>query len=337
MLMEYGYVASGTLLCFDYTLTFASECTRIWPRRFTGATVLYFVARYATILVRVCLTLELVVWRFSDETCGVIERIGDGLAVITYVAYALFTTLHVYGVWGRDWRPLMLYVPVAMTMVIVSLLQSIGYEPIETGPTALGCIKLVTLWPADVIQMFSWISRIATITGTTMVILLTWLKTFSVHRDAHRLGIRTPLTTFLLRDGTLYFGVFLAMQILFTALTTVKVNESTQFLLVLPNFEEVLTAIFLSRFTLDLRGLHFADIDDSRGPSTSLIARALDRIPISSARIVGHLGATLRTDEGERFDSEDADSDEEDGLEGFSEDPFRDGLLARRGSTTNSE
>lgn len=98
-----------------------------------------------------------------------------------------------------------------------------------------------------------------------------------------------------------------------------------------------MTSIFLSRFTLNLRGLYFPDPD--RDPPTSgaepsestyiqIVFRALDRIrTISSARVVGNLGATLRStsDMGE---VEAADYDDEQEEERFSVDPFREGMLS---------
>ena len=97
-----------------------------------------------------------------------------------------------------------------------------------------------------------------------------------------------------------------------------------------------MTSIFLSRFTLNLRGLYFPDPD--RDPPTSgaepsestyiqVVFRALDRIPtMSSARVVGNLGATLRSQSDLRED--DAADDDEQEEEMFSEDPFREGMLS---------
>ena len=62
-LLTLAFVAA--LLCFDFTLTFASECDRIWRRRVTGATVLFLLVRYTTVLLRVVVTLELILSRLS--------------------------------------------------------------------------------------------------------------------------------------------------------------------------------------------------------------------------------------------------------------------------------
>lgn len=57
----------AALLCYDWTLTFASECARIWTRRFTGASVLYLLAHYAAIFLRVGSVVNLLVWDLDDR------------------------------------------------------------------------------------------------------------------------------------------------------------------------------------------------------------------------------------------------------------------------------
>ena len=49
------------------------------------------------------------------------------------------------------------------------------------------------------------VAQATTIAADAILIGLTWAKTFSINRDSSRLGVRTPLATLLLRDGTAYF------------------------------------------------------------------------------------------------------------------------------------
>ena len=46
----------------------------------------------------------------------------------------------------------------------------------------------------------------AAVVSDTMVIVLTWMKTFGLKRIADKLHIKARLSTILLRDGTIYFG-----------------------------------------------------------------------------------------------------------------------------------
>ena len=43
-----------------------------------------------------------------------------------------------------------------------------------------------------------------TIAPNAILISLTWVKTFSIYKVLSRIGMRTPLVTLLLRDGTIY-------------------------------------------------------------------------------------------------------------------------------------
>lgn len=45
------------------------------------------------------------------------------------------------------------------------------------------------------------VSRAAGVTIDTLVVLLTWYKTYGIKRESRQLGINTPYVTLLLRDG----------------------------------------------------------------------------------------------------------------------------------------
>ncbi len=45
-------------------------------------------------------------------------------------------------------------------------------------------------------------TRLALIISDILVLTLTWRKTFRQRMDAARIGVRTPLSSLLLRDGT---------------------------------------------------------------------------------------------------------------------------------------
>lgn len=44
-------------------------------------------------------------------------------------------------------------------------------------------------------------SKAATIAADAILIVLTWIKTYGIHKVSAQLEIRTPLATLLLRDG----------------------------------------------------------------------------------------------------------------------------------------
>ncbi|EIW54180.1 uncharacterized protein TRAVEDRAFT_92176, partial [Trametes versicolor FP-101664 SS1] len=57
-----------------------------------------------------------------------------------------------------------------------------------------------------VLEVLVWKSisiaaRATTVVVDCILIVFTWIKTFSINRDSFRMGFRTPLATLLLRDG----------------------------------------------------------------------------------------------------------------------------------------
>ncbi|OCH87151.1 hypothetical protein OBBRIDRAFT_806256 [Obba rivulosa] len=55
---------------------------------------------------------------------------------------------------------------------------------------------------------------VCSITSDVIVIAVTWLKTYNISRAAIRSNIRSPLSTLLLRDGTIWFLVLLCFNVL---------------------------------------------------------------------------------------------------------------------------
>ncbi|KAI0769493.1 hypothetical protein BC629DRAFT_783963 [Irpex lacteus] len=63
------------------------------------------------------------------------------------------------------------------------------------------CTSLLTLTDN---QMLMFVS-IPDILGDVLVLVVTWSSTARVYRTAQRSGVKAPLATLLLRDGTLWF------------------------------------------------------------------------------------------------------------------------------------
>ncbi|EIW54212.1 uncharacterized protein TRAVEDRAFT_51929 [Trametes versicolor FP-101664 SS1] len=202
--------------------------------------------------------------------CGVITHGDDALTCISYLAIAV---LRVYSIWGRDWKLLLLAVPVCF----YSAFTLIVYVP-SSPSTPVKNHNPVTV---------STSARSASIFSAGVITLLTWIRTFAIVRHTWKAGTPMPLATLLLRDGTVYFLLILAFQII--QLSTSVFGDGT--LSVWPYFNQVLLVIVHSRFMIGLRGLYFAD----RGAAESEPTAHWSSINFHSvsASVVGNLGATL--------------------------------------------
>ncbi|KAI1790332.1 hypothetical protein LXA43DRAFT_1062142 [Ganoderma leucocontextum] len=281
----------AALLWFDFALTFPTEVRRIWGREFSGATLVYLFTRYTALLDRVLFVTEVLLWNSSNQTCGRISRADDVMVTLNYFAFSAFTSLRVYGVWGRDWKPLLVVVPLtlikpALWFSDMKLQYEIAhYSPVQGG-APFGCFYNYTLSDVTMADL----AKAATIASDAILICLTWVKTFGINKESSRLGMRTPLATLLLRDGTAYFIVLLLVQVI--TIVSSQVGSTILVWLVWPYFDQVLTVIFLSRFMLDLRGLHFSERQPPGISGAESTAKMSD-IRFDSSRVVGNLGATL--------------------------------------------
>ncbi|KAL1937856.1 hypothetical protein VTO73DRAFT_12749 [Trametes versicolor] len=288
LIENYCIVATSALLWFDYVLTFSSEYRRIWRRRFTGATLIFLLMRYAALIERVYFVLEILVWNASNREYDIVHA---------YLATAAFITFRVYGIWGREWKPLVLAVPVSFYSALALAYESARYTPVQGGPP-FGCVEFSYV-PDIVLYIYSW-----------------------------KAGFSTPLATFLLRDGTVYFLVLVTCQVLpfitisvSRDLPTASTSADTVFL-VWPYFGQVLIVIIHSRFMLDLRGIYFADSgnEESELPShwSGINFRGVSSI------VVGNLGATLDTTPGSAPNPQDSSAAPQDSTDGECESEWED-------------
>ncbi|PSS05552.1 hypothetical protein PHLCEN_2v3722 [Hermanssonia centrifuga] len=116
-----------------------------------------------------------------------------------------------------------------------------------TSPTSLPASILITLGTSIALSL-----------GDALVLAVTWVKTARNWTEGARIGMRTPLSTMLLRDGTVYF----AMQ-----------------------------PILISRFLLNLRQVGSPEIDSQEAFNSQFSVPGF-RVP-SLASIVGNMGEDL--------------------------------------------
>ncbi|KAI0365086.1 hypothetical protein BV20DRAFT_954980 [Pilatotrama ljubarskyi] len=349
---NYCIIASSVWLWFDFTLTCSAEYQRIWRRKYTGATVVYLLTRYIAMIERVFFVLEVLIWNSSDQVrtppCGGITHTDDVLLLLNYLAFTAFTTLRVYGVWGRDWKPPLIVLPLSLVRPILLMYENTNYVPVQAGPP-FGCVyifslsdKILSKYVLSLCRYFSITTKATTLAADAILVILTWIKTFGIVRASLQTGMRTPLATLLLRDGTAYFLVLLVIQLITIVSNEVGTSVKLTIWLVWPYFEQAIIVIFHSRFMLDLRGLYFAESGD-RDTTTSLHFSDV-KFQGFTSDVVGNFGATLSTTLGlpmrsgtgdtpspatssEAFDRESRD-DWDDDLCEYCVDPFKTGLDA---------
>ncbi|KAJ3556423.1 hypothetical protein NM688_g2035 [Phlebia brevispora] len=103
-------------------------------------------------------------------------------------------------------------------------------------------------------------TRASVIAADAIVLLVTWVKTWHTYKTASRVDVHVPLSYLILRDGTIYFMILLALNVLQILVVGVSVFEKLE---PVNSFIVTLTPILISRFILNLR-----DANESRKNST---------------------------------------------------------------------
>ncbi|EKM57578.1 uncharacterized protein PHACADRAFT_206475 [Phanerochaete carnosa HHB-10118-sp] len=102
-----------------------------------------------------------------------------------------------------------------------------------------------------------FVTRIPLIVADLLVLVLTWMKTYRQYREARALNIKSPLTTCLIHDGTVYFFILLALNV--AQILSLYVN----FVVALSIFTSTMPQILICRFMMNLRQLN---LDKSTTP-----------------------------------------------------------------------
>ncbi|OCH86713.1 hypothetical protein OBBRIDRAFT_796932 [Obba rivulosa] len=302
---NYCIIASSALLYADWALCFTAEVERIWRRRFSGATVVYLLNRYVALAERLTLVTSVLLVTESDKVCAHVLRTDDGLTDLGNLAIAAFMILRVLGIWGRDWRPVLVMLALVLVPPMIPIYIQTQYTPIAFGAPLYGCGAAFNISGGLLSGLDTGVNA-ALSAAEILLLALTWIKTYGIRKAAHSMNIRTPLVTLLLRDGTLYFSVLLMIQIF--AIISLAVGSTFILFDVWTYFRQAFVVIFTSHFMLNLRGMSMLSYEDDCRTTS------LNRSGVIES-IVGNLGAPLETEDDIRWSTSQDSGETEDALE----------------------
>ncbi|TCD64597.1 hypothetical protein EIP91_003862 [Steccherinum ochraceum] len=292
------------LVVYDSLLTISKEIESIWQRKLSVVTVLYILQRWVLILDGVLDNLPTP--QFWECTQAIL---GGIFTTLGYLGTAAFSNFRIWAIWEHALGPTLtvalasavapainLYVrsqviPFAVVdgycflTVKYSAATSIRSAPASlSAPLYLFATDRTHYRPSSSVV---YISRSFAIATDTLVLVLTWVKTADVWRGSKRIqGIRLVPVMLFLRDGTIYFGIMLTLNIAALILNTTQldVNATSGFLALL----SAVNANLLARFILDLRSVAERESNQS--------------IPLSSINfdirsLVGNIGAPLEIED----------------------------------------
>ncbi|KAH9841102.1 uncharacterized protein C8Q71DRAFT_890845 [Rhodofomes roseus] len=226
---------------------------------------------------------------FMSEYCGGISVLINIFYFILYVTESVFAALRAFAISGYNW-PAALLILAFGSITIWSNVYLIGKTTyyVESYGSVAACANTLDI---------SGKSYHITVLSDALAMGITWWRTWGIKKAADDARISTPLTTVLLRDGSLYFAALAALSIAqtFMQIYDGDIDYLSYFLTPLP-------AICISRFLLNLRS--------SSGLSqlASATASQSETTPVGTLhfahRVAGNLGNMLGSDDPDSWDSE---------------------------------
>ncbi|KAJ3526198.1 hypothetical protein NM688_g8287 [Phlebia brevispora] len=250
-------------------ITISDEIDHIWKRKFTGATLLFFLNRYTTLLKTRSLSRLYVDLIRIPQTWG--ELWYNIFDIIALFVFAAFSAFRVWAIWGREIRPFLIVLPFALLTPCLNIYrvsaESVIPEMNPLPPPYGGF--------ADIVRGFA-------IATDGLVLIMTWLRTRGIYRAAIKINTKPSLSAMLLRDGTVYFGVLLIFNIVDLIMNHVDVSENPVNL-----FSDVVNSIMISRFMLNLRAVHSSSNDHGDVTFTQ------GHVDFIQSNVLGDLGAVI--------------------------------------------
>ncbi|KAH9938955.1 uncharacterized protein BXZ73DRAFT_76121 [Epithele typhae] len=291
---ESSIIAGLALVVYDGLLLLDDEVNLFWGRPLSGAQVLYLANKYVFLLSVIVNSVSFVT-TFSDQSssCGGVEGAAVVLSTFPYFVWAAFSALRAYAL-SRS--PYLAVAVGTFSMVPVGVdLTHLGFNYVGSSDPIFGCGYFQDL-PTQLPLTSSLI------VADLLLIGITWYKLYgavgwSLLFQRHSVTV----TSILLCDGTIYFIVLLALNVLQMAFTLASIfQEAGAQISNVTALIEPVTAVLIARFLLRLQRANQKDLKlgvaSSNGITTTDADGAAWRT-ITFAQVATSVGATLNPED----------------------------------------
>ncbi|KAI0092855.1 hypothetical protein BDY19DRAFT_990532 [Irpex rosettiformis] len=271
-------VALLAFVVYEHAITFEKEIEVVWRHRFSVYSILLLVNRYCilayTILgvisstiatVRTDRSIAPLRQKLTDEytSASCIAQAGstEGLMLALLLDISLLAAIRAFAISTWRYRILIAFTVFAFSAVPLGAdLYIWSTETADPGSFG-GCGAVSTIDPFVNLQctdILTRASRISTIVADLIVLAVTWTKTFRVWRLIPLRDKSYSISQAMMRDGTTYFLVFLALNICqIVVFEVTRVGFVAQFLL-------PVTSVLSSRFIMNLRWIDYENKNSSQ-------------------------------------------------------------------------
>ncbi|CAA7263903.1 unnamed protein product [Cyclocybe aegerita] len=270
-------LAGFITLVYDHVLTIDDEmqAERIWKERLSGASLLFLLNRYVSLLRAIVGIAAFHHPRWAGAICDhVVHFLGSSSVVVTSLC-GLLMILRVYALYRRSNTLLAFLLSIWIAQLVASAVGVSKAEALQLppGPGFVGCIlSAPSKWFA-----VNWAGPLI-LDGTVFFLTLWRTREYIFSSD------RIPLLHILVRDGTLYFLVIFL----------VNLSNAFLFFFAPQNLKPVtsplsvmLTSTMVSRLVLNLRsapsaGINIVNTAVLPRPNTSIVFSTMATLAIGN-------------------------------------------------------
>jgi len=208
---NFSITATTVVVYYDFLLTFSDEVRYIWTRKFTLPTLLFIINRYTTLLSCITLMLQILPYQLSmtqplgNMICGITLRAYEAVSLVFLLNAAVFMALRMYAIWTHDLR---IFIGVLFLGLSSPALNAYYFTTIVSGVVmylpSTGCEMFDSLFSSEYVLIYLG-SQVSEIIISTLVLLLTLIKTARIIQDLAQFRTQHSLTGMILRDGSIYF------------------------------------------------------------------------------------------------------------------------------------
>ncbi|KAF8891486.1 hypothetical protein CPB84DRAFT_1683340, partial [Gymnopilus junonius] len=197
-------LASCVMLFYDIMLTFGEEVERIWLKKFSFFTILWFLNRYLSPLGYIVIIVS-----FNDpwsqEVCNRYVLYPEALKCVTSFVIGMIFIIRLYAIYSRSLTILLIGVCFLALELALKIWAFTDGTSISLPAGLVGCILVGQQYSRFV---FTWVAELI---FDTVVVFLTFWRTARVRQE--RSGNTMSLYNLILRDGLVYFAVIFGVNL----------------------------------------------------------------------------------------------------------------------------
>ncbi|EKM57660.1 uncharacterized protein PHACADRAFT_251424 [Phanerochaete carnosa HHB-10118-sp] len=287
------FLAVSCLVFYEFVITIGDEINIVWKRPVTVSAVLLGSLRWCMVL-----TIILQLIPETPNACAPLNILGYVFLLIGFLQTAVFSALRVFAIWNRSYLWSLIVFALSMVSFVMNLIDAAVTKYVILEEPIWGAV-CASEYPFSVrtTNILIYSTRGSVILADTIVLVLTWIKTFRHWRNARRVNLGVSLTTCLLRDGQALLAINIAELVTFDPAT--DTSPVGAFITSLP-------LVLINRFMINLRTVDSEMSDDSTYTTDRQQESSTVQFRRSTNRL-GNIGGALLSglDDDESSDQED--------------------------------